>query len=430
MLVRLASGIVVARLLTPDLLGTMAIVYVLRYGMELVSDVGIGQSVIFNRDAEEPKFYNTAWSLQVLRGFLLCLVFLVASIPLSHAYDATILRSVLPVISLYFALVGFTSMSVFLVVRRMQTSKLNTFDVLLETVSAAARIGFAYLSPTIWALVLASFVLPIARVIGSYFLVPGVHHRFFICKEHAQQIFAFGKWILLSAVLLFLSSNFDQLYLGKAVPFALLGVFGIARGYSGMAGDGVGRLCRIVVFPLVVSGADGPRQQLRQRFYSVRFTFIFCGALGISAFVAFSDFLIAILYDHRYQQAGWMLPLLAIGVWFTTLSTVNEWTLLGVGKPKYGTFSNGLKFAWIVVVLPIMTIRYGILGAVIVMALSDLFRYVPSLIGQIRCQLSFAVQDLLSTSGFFAMIVFWEWMRFLLGFGTSFDHVPVQVLLG
>jgi O-antigen/teichoic acid export membrane protein len=131
-----------------------------------------------------------------------------------------------------------------------------------------------------------------------------------------------------------------------------------------MIGDGIGRLCRLVVFPLIASAAESPREQVRQRLAPVRLTLMLLGALGISAFVAFSDFLIAILYDQRYQAAGWMLPLLAIGLWFTTLSTVNEWTLIGIGKPKYSTLSNGLKLAWIVIVLPVVTIRYGILGAV------------------------------------------------------------------
>jgi len=152
------------------------------------------------------------------------------------------------------------------------------------------------------------------------------------------------------------------------------------------------------------------------------------GAVGISAFVAFSDFFIAFLYDHRYQAAAWMLPVLAVGLWFSTLSTVNEWTLIGIGKPKYSTFSNGMKLAWVVGVLPVVTLRYGILGAVVVTAFGDLFRYVPILIGQIRSRLSFATQDLLVTTVFVAMIAVWEWMRFFMGFGTSFDHVPVQAL--
>ena len=429
-LVRLASGIVIARLLTPDLLGVMVIVYVLRYGMELVSDIGIGQSIISNKDADKPEFYNTAWSLQLIRGFILSAVLLVVSIPVSQIYNAPILISVLPVVSLYFILAGFNSMSVFLVVRRMQITKLNIFDIFLETISGVARISFAYISPTIWALVFGSFVLPIAKLIGSHFLVSGLRHKFFISRGYAWQIITFGKWIFLSAVLFFLSSNFDQLYLGKVIPFALLGVFGIARTYSGFVGDGIGRLSRLVIFPLIASSAENPREQVRHGLAPVRMTFMLLVALGVSVFVAVSDFLIATLYDQRYQAAGWMLPVLASGLWFAILSTVNEWTLIGIGKPKYSTISNGARLAWIVVALPIVTIHYGMLGAVIVIAFSDLFRYFPILIGQIRSQLSFAVQDFLSTLTFFTLIVFWEWVRFVLGLGTSFDYVPLESLMG
>src|SRR6185437_15556774 len=184
------------------------------------------------------------------------------SIPISHIYDAPILATVLPVVSFYFVLVGFTSMSVFLVVRRMQVTKLNLFDVCLEIISAVARIGFAYVSPTIWALVFGSFVVPTARAIGIHFLVSDVRHRFFVSKDYAWQIYAFGKWIFLSAILFFLSSNFDQLYLGSTVPFAMLGTFGIARSYSGVIGDGIVRLCKLVVFPLIASAAESSREQM------------------------------------------------------------------------------------------------------------------------------------------------------------------------
>jgi O-antigen/teichoic acid export membrane protein len=423
-LVRLATGIVIARLLTPHLLGIMVIVYVLRYGMELVTDIGIGQSVVSNKNGGKPEFYNTAWTLQLIRGFLLSIVFLAAAFPISRLYNAPILASILPVISLYFALAGFASMSTSLLVRRMQTTRLNAFDVMLETISAVGRIALAYFSPTIWALVFGSFVLPIARVIGSHFLVSGLRHKFFLSKDYAWQIFSFGKWIFFSAFLFFLSSNFDQLYLGKVIPFDLLGVFGIARFLSGSVGDGIGRLCRLVVFPLIASSAESPREQAREQLAPVRLFFVLLSAFGVSVFFAISDFLIATLYDHRYQAAGWMLPVLVIGIWFNTLSTVNEWTLIGIGKAKYSAFSNVLKLAWIVVALPLSIIQFGILGAVIVIAISDLFRYVPILIGQIRFHFSFAFQDLLATLTFLVLVVIWVWIRVALGFGTPFDYLP------
>jgi O-antigen/teichoic acid export membrane protein len=427
-LARLMSGIIMARLLTPDLLGIMLIVYVLRYSAEQLSDIGIGQSIVSNSNAEKEEFFNTAWSLQLIRGILLTIAFLAAVIPLSYVYDTPIFTSILPIVSLYFVLAGFTSMSLFLLARRMQIIRLNIFELCVEIISAVARVGIVYIYPTIWGLVFGSFVQPIARLFGSHFIASDVRHKFYVSKDYAWQIFDFGKWIFFSAVLFFLSSNFDRLYLGKVLPFALLGIFGIARNLSGTVAEGIVRVCRIVVFPLIATSSEHPLENVREEVAPVRLGFLILAAIGVSVFVAVSDILISILYDARYQEAGWMLPVLSVGLWFSTLSSVNEWTLIGIGRAQYSSFANGLKFAWILVALPLATIRFGMLGTVFAVALSDLFRYFPILLGQIRFRLSFAGQDLVSTLTFIALIVLWEWLRAVLGLGTSFSHVPFSML--
>jgi hypothetical protein len=62
-----------------------------------------------------------------------------------------------------------------------------------------------------------------------------------------------------------------------------------------------------------------------------------------------------------------------------------------------------------------------------VVALGDLCRYFPILAGQRREQLSFATQDALATLAVFGQILFWEWLRSISGFGTSFDGLPVDL---
>lgn len=425
-LIRLITGIIIARLLTPDLLGIMVVVYVLRYSAEQLSDIGIGQSMISNSDAEKPDFYNTAWSLQLIRGGFLSIIFLAAAIPLSHIYDKQIFSSILPVVSLYFVVSGFASMSTFVLNRRMLITKLNIWGLFFESISSVARIGFAYFVPNIWGLVFGSFAQPLVLTIGSHFLIPEMRHKFFISKNYAWQIFGFGKWIFLSAILFFLSSNFDQLYLGKALPFALLGVFGIARALAGVVSESVVRLCRLVIFPLIASSSGYPREIVRRQVAPIRFGFLLFTAFAVSIFVALSDIFISSLYDTRYHAAGWMLPILSIGVWFTILSSVNEWTIIGIGKAEYGSAAYGLKFVWILIALPFATMRFGLLGAVIAIALSDLFRYFPILFGQVRSQLSFAGQDSTLTLAFFVLIILWECLRIGLGFGSSFGQVPLQ----
>ncbi|MEM9567949.1 MAG: oligosaccharide flippase family protein, partial [Cyanobacteria bacterium P01_E01_bin.34] len=70
---RFASNLILTRLLIPEFFGLMALVNSLRLGLELFSDVGIGQNIIQSPRGEDPLFLNTAWSIQIIRGILLWL---------------------------------------------------------------------------------------------------------------------------------------------------------------------------------------------------------------------------------------------------------------------------------------------------------------------------------------------------------------------
>src|SRR5229473_8211863 len=94
--IRTATNIVLARLLAPEIFGTMLIVYTLRMGIELISDVGINQNIVYNKNADNPEFYNTAWSLQLLRSIALWLIFAAAAVPLARFYQSPILAVAVP----------------------------------------------------------------------------------------------------------------------------------------------------------------------------------------------------------------------------------------------------------------------------------------------------------------------------------------------
>jgi O-antigen/teichoic acid export membrane protein len=308
----------------------------------------------------------------------------------------------------------------------MQIGKLNAFEMIVSVVSSAAYVFLAYLSPTIWALVFGGLFASAITMIGSYFLLPDVKPKFHLSKKFSWEILHFGKWIFLSSIVYFLSTNFDRLYLAKVVPLQILGVYGIARSISELLGIVVLRLGNYVLFPLIASHSQMPRDELRAQLTSIRAKFMLVAAIGFSLFAATADLPIKILYDERYQAAGWMLPILIIGSWFTILAVINESTLLGLGKPSYSAISNGLKFAFLLIGLPLLTTVYGVLGGVIVVALADLCRYIPIFVGQRQERFAFVMQDLLSTFAVFLMIGLLEWLRWAAGYGTSFDTLPTD----
>lgn len=423
---RLATNVILARLLTPEIFGTLLIVYSLRTGIELITDIGIGQNIVQSKNAENPDFYNTAWSLQLIRSFFLWAAFSAAATPIAHFYQSPILALLIPVTSLGIIFAGLNSVSKTLLQKRLQFGKINLFDTIMAFISSAANVIFAWISPTVWGLVFGGLFGSFVSMIGTYFLLHDVRQRFHISKKFTLEIVRFGKWIFISSMVYFLSTYIDRLYLGSVVPLELLGIYGIARSISDLTGNLVLRL-GVVVFPFVASHSHLPRADLVHQLSPLRAKFLLLAVFGFSFFIATADLLIKMIYDERYQAATWMLPILILGSWFTVLATVNESMLLGIGKPSYTAVANSLKLGYLLIGLSLGTSRYGLLGCIIIVASADLCRYVPTLVGQIRERFSFGRQDLLATLAVLLMVLLMEYVRWAAGFGTSFDTLPTDV---
>jgi O-antigen/teichoic acid export membrane protein len=423
-LMRLLTNIVLARLLAPELLGIMVIVNGVRTGVALLTDFGIAQSIVVDRNGDNPDFYNTAWTINLIRSIVLWLVCVAIAAPLARFYQIDSLAAIFPVAGLFFVFGGCTSMAVPLLQKRIQFVRLNVFDIILDLFGFMGQVILALISPTIWALVFGGLLSFAARMVGSYFLIPGLRHRLHLSKRFARQIATFGKWIFIGSIAFVFSTYFDRLYLGKVMPLDLLGVYGVSRALSEPVGLLVGRLNHVIIFPLIASSAGMPRARLRAQLVSVRLIFVLVAAIGVSALAATADFVVGALYDQRYQAAAWMVPMLMRGSWFAIICDLNESTLLGFGRPSYSAIANGFKLGWLLIGLPIGFAAYGAAGAVIVVAASDLFRCVPIFIGQVRAGFSFAAQDSAATLVFFACVGICEWLRWVSGLGTSFANLP------
>jgi O-antigen/teichoic acid export membrane protein len=303
----------------------------------------------------------------------------------------------------------------------MEFAKLNLFGLVTSAIPLPFVVLFAYLYPSIWVLVLGGVGGSAVTLVASHFLLPDVKQKLCVYKPYAWEIVSFGKWIFASSIVYFLSNNYDRLYFAKVVPLELLGIYGIARTIADLLGTVALRVGNIVVFPFIASHENMQRESLRQQLIPIRLKTLLLLALGCSFFVATADLAIKILYDQRYHAATWMLPILVIGAWFSMLAAINESTLLGLGMPSYSAMANAVRFAFLVIGLPLSIEFGGLVGAVITLGLIEIGRYIAIWVGQKRERFSFARQDLTVTIAMFLMIGLWEWLRWGAGFGTSFD---------
>src|SRR5439155_8653576 len=125
---RLLNNVILARMLAPPIFGLMAIVNSIRTGVELLSDIGITQNIISSPNGDDPLFYDTAWTLQVMRGFLLAGASIVLAVPIARFFNYPELAEILPVASLFFLFTGFNSTTRGLVQKQLQIARVSLFS--------------------------------------------------------------------------------------------------------------------------------------------------------------------------------------------------------------------------------------------------------------------------------------------------------------
>ena len=402
---RFANNVILARLLSPPLFGLMLIVNSIKTGVELISDVGINQNIVSNKAGHTPDFYDTAWTMKVIRGVALGAFFFLTAQLFASFFEQPELALIMPVVALTFIFLGFQSISSALRQKRKTIGPSTTAEVVVAAISLVVHVALALVTPTIWALVLGSVITSAAALIASYLIIPGARHRFMIDRASAREIVVFGKWIFLSSIIYFLAMNFDRLYFAKLITLAELGVYSIARSLADMLSNLVIRSSYMVLFPSVAA-LRTTNPELRVKLLHGRRMVLALVAVGLGCFVAVSDLVVNLLYDQRYESAGLILPVLLLGVWLAILCVVNDSILLGTGKPAYTTTANAAKLATLVVGIPIAFHYEGLLGAVLIINVGEAVRYVTLWWFSRRQHLGFGRDDLALTILFLITIPF------------------------
>ena len=126
---RLASNLILARLLAPEAFGVMALVSVVLVGMVMFSDVGVSASISQSKRGDDPAFLDTAFTIHAFRGLMLWLVVCALAWPLARFYDAPELRSLLPVAGITLLIAGFNPTRMDTATRHLLLGRVTALDL-------------------------------------------------------------------------------------------------------------------------------------------------------------------------------------------------------------------------------------------------------------------------------------------------------------
>lgn len=380
---RLFSNLILTRLLLPEMFGLMALVTVVRVGVYMCSEIGLKVNIIRHENGQDPEVLNTAWTMQVIRGGILWGVICLIAWGLTYSnelglvlegtlYSDSQLPMLLVVTGFVAVITGFESTKVWLLQRHMTLGRLTILDLATQFIGLIVMVAWAWFYESVWALVAGSLISALLRTLFSHFFLVGEGNYFCWNKKIVIEFLHFGKWLFLSAIITFFALNGDRVILGGLLTAEQLGFYSIAYFLATSAKELIEKLTTNVWYPLLSLTNRENKAALIDVYYSIRakldiMVYFLVGLLFVTA-----PLIIDVLYDDRYQQAGWMLQALTItiiGSNFRLGSTL----LLSMGNPKVGTVAVAVRAVALLLMIPYGYEGYGLEGAVSAIAVNPLF---------------------------------------------------------
>lgn len=403
-LLKLLSTLILARLLVdPKTFGLMALVNVFLTGLEVLSDLGIGLDIVQDPRGEDPVFLNTAFFMQMGRSLLLCAMAVGLAIPFAAFYHQPEVRWLATVGSFSIGIRGFVSMSIWLMTRRVQIGKVTTINLVGDAVGLITSVIWAWISPTAWALVAGKVASAIAYVVASHFYSDW-RPSFTWERRAARDILIFGSGIFLSSATYFFSSESERLIVGKFASVAELGCFSLALSMSYAPFVIVQRIISNVFFPMISNIAREDETKAAFHFKKFRLVFFLASVLMGLGFIVLSGYAVKLLLRPQYADTAWMLQLLGFRSALELFGSAASVMLLAVGVTRYAAIGNTAKLLFMAVGLFVAFGRFGLHGAIWVLAISPFVHYCTMLVGLSR-RCKFVVGAELAYFGSFVVVV-------------------------
>lgn len=371
-LIRVASSMLLTRLLQPSAYGVITVLVSVSFTLAMLSDIGISVCIVRDEQGEEPRFINTAWTLRVIRSSTNALILLAGAGVFARLYAAPDLTAPLRVLSLWFVVDGFESTAFPIAIRRRNARIVMYCELLAGVLSTVFSVVYCYFSRDYWGMVYGMVVNRLLLVLMSHCFYRELRPRLQLDRAAAMRIFGYTRYVMPSSILTLLLTQFDKVIFLRLFNLALLGVYGLAGSIAAPIEGLILKASQSVLYPRCAHNFRENPATYAQKYYAENVK-LFVGALALPALIGGgARLLIALLYDPRYAQAAQVLQAFMLRAGLLALASPAEDMLIASGETRVILIGNLFRATWLVVACLIGYWLFGFIGFIYGMASSGL----------------------------------------------------------
>lgn len=303
-LANLAALVVLARLLTPQDFGLVAICTTVLGILVALTELSVGSALVQRHEVTR-EHIDSAWTMALVRSAMIAGGFALAAQPLAWLYGDDRLAPLFVLSGITGALSGLTNPLVVLRTREMSFKPMILLQIVQKLSALVISIALALWLRNYWAIIVGSAIGGALGTVLSYLVVP-YRPRFTLSR--AKDLLGFSSWLFLGQAMNVINWRFDQLIIGLFLPPAQLGAYSMADNISAIPSREATTPLVQTLFPSFAR-MQGDKERLRRAYQVAQ------GAIGIVALPVAVGF--ALLAEPMVRVAlgpKWMIavPLIEI----------------------------------------------------------------------------------------------------------------------
>ena len=222
------STLILARLLTPEHFGIVALVTIALQFFELLVETG-NQQYIVQKENVDKEDLNTAWSMDILIKSAIAVLIIGSAPALARWFSEPDLTAALAVASLALPLRALKTPGMMRLAREINYRPLFMLTLWQKGLSFITVIAIALVEPSYWAIITGNLVSAAVLAVGSYRV--DAHRPQWTLSRFRQQ-WGFSQWLLLRGIVGFTRSQIDNLMVSKFFGTTQLGGYNLVREVS------------------------------------------------------------------------------------------------------------------------------------------------------------------------------------------------------
>ena len=339
-LISTLSMLVLARVLVPQDFGLVALAASIIVILDVMTNVQAGSAIIQMRDPDKSLF-DTAFTLNILRGVFAALLLCALAWPLAAFMQTPALAPVLMALSVPLLINAFSNPYFILFARDLDFRAETRRRVTAAVIGSLAAIALALLFRSYWALIGGNLVQALVMLALSWWRVPG---RPGLSLARWRELLGFGGWLLVQQMVAQIGLKFDYFFIGRVLDPATLGAYHIGNQVNQLAtGDAVPALSK-ALFPAFSVINDDP-ERLRKNYLDVQ---LISAAVALPAGIGLGLLaapLVLFLFGPGWDKAVPVVQIMAPLIALQALGAGVDGMAMALGRTRTLAIRQGLYIA-------------------------------------------------------------------------------------